>query len=75
MCGIAGQLSLRQDIEVRLEDVHAMTSALVHRGPDDEGFFLDPLRRVALGMRRLAVIDLHTGHQPIFSEDGRKADG
>ena len=73
MCGIAGQLSLRQDIEVRLEDVHAMTSALVHRGPDDEGFFLDPLRRVALGMRRLAVIDLHTGHQPIFSEDGSVA--
>jgi asparagine synthase (glutamine-hydrolysing) len=70
MCGIAGQLCLRQDIEVRPEDVHAMTSALVHRGPDDEGFFLDAQRRVALGMRRLAVIDLHTGHQPISNEDG-----
>ena len=42
MCGIAGPLCLRQDIEVRPEDVHAMTSALVHRGPDDDGFFLDP---------------------------------
>jgi asparagine synthase (glutamine-hydrolysing) len=47
-----------------------MTSALVHRGPDDEGFFVDSCRRVALGMRRLAVIDLHTGHQPIANEDG-----
>ena len=70
MCGIAGQLCLRQDMEARPEDVHAMTNALIHRGPDDDGFFLDSRRRVALGMRRLAVIDLHTGHQPISNEDG-----
>jgi len=70
MCGIAGQLCLRQDMEVRAEDVLAMTSALVHRGPDDDGFFLDSRRGVGLGMRRLAVIDLHTGHQPISNEDG-----
>jgi asparagine synthase (glutamine-hydrolysing) len=69
MCGIAGQLSLRPDVDVRPEDVQAMTRALVHRGPDDDGFFLDSRRRVALGMRRLAVIDLHTGHQPISNED------
>jgi asparagine synthase (glutamine-hydrolysing) len=69
MCGIAGELALRQDIDVRPEDVYAMTDALVHRGPDGFGFFLDPWRRVVLGMRRLAILDLHTGHQPIFNED------
>jgi asparagine synthase (glutamine-hydrolysing) len=46
-----------------------MCEAMVHRGPDDEGFFVD--QNVGLGMRRLNVIDVVTGHQPISNEDGR----
>jgi len=51
--------------------VRSMTGALVHRGPDDEGFFDDD--PVSLGFRRLAVIDLETGQQPIVLEDRRAA--
>src|SRR6185295_255441 len=48
--------------------VRRMTETMLHRGPDDEGFLVDgPL---ALGMRRLSIIDLEGGHQPIFNEDG-----
>jgi asparagine synthase (glutamine-hydrolysing) len=69
MCGIAGQAALdglADPIEVR-----KMTEALTHRGPDDEGFYADPGGAVALGMRRLAIIDLTSGRQPIAGEDGR----
>jgi asparagine synthase (glutamine-hydrolysing) len=45
-----------------------MTDAIAHRGPDDAGFHIDP--PVLMGMRRLAIIDLSTGHQPIGNEDG-----
>ena len=45
-----------------------MAAAIVHRGPDDEGFYFKD--NVALGMRRLSIIDLATGHQPISNEDG-----
>ena len=58
MCGIAG---IWGD-----GDVRAMTKLLAHRGPDDEGFLDSP--PMHLGMRRLAVIDLVTGRQPIFNE-------
>ena len=69
MCGIAGYWNHRSGRPADRGVVEAMTRALVHRGPDDEGFFLDgPL---ALGMRRLAIIDPAGGHQPIGSEDGR----
>lgn len=68
MCGIAGfvgwSLSLA-DSEMKLR---AMCSAIVHRGPDDEGRFV--ASRVALGMRRLSIIDVANGRQPIANEDG-----
>src|SRR5438477_7238061 len=67
MCGIAGILSL-DGRPVAAEDVRSMCDAIVHRGPDDEGFFIRP--DVGLGMRRLSIIDLHTGHQPMSNEDG-----
>src|SRR5262245_44581756 len=70
MCGIAGELSLRRDVNVLVADVAAILREMVHRGPDDEGLFEDPGRRVALGMRRLSIIDVQGGHQPIFNEDG-----
>jgi len=66
MCGIAGILG-RADAEDRKRRVGRMTSALSHRGPDDEGFFDD--HHVSLGFRRLAVIDLETGEQPILDKE------
>ncbi len=68
MCGIAGYVNLDPSRPAELEIVRAMTRAIVHRGPDDEGFHVDGA--VALGMRRLSIIDLETGHQPISNEDG-----
>ena len=67
MCGIAGILSL-DGRPVAAEDVESMCSTIVHRGPDDGGFLIRP--DVGLGMRRLSIIDLHTGHQPLSNEDG-----
>jgi asparagine synthase (glutamine-hydrolysing) len=69
MCGIAG-LALRND---QAEDsvITAMRDTLVHRGPDDGGNFLDG--GIGLGHRRLSIIDLGGGHQPMFTEDGRYA--
>ena len=52
-----------------LDDLKRMCNSIAHRGPDDEGFFVDA--NAGLGMRRLSIIDLATGHQPISNEDGR----
>jgi asparagine synthase (glutamine-hydrolysing) len=68
MCGIVGIINFDRDRAVDPQIVHAMASELIHRGPDDEGFYFN--RNVALGMRRLSIIDLDTGHQPISNEDG-----
>src|SRR5258708_1518068 len=65
MCGIAGFFLPRRHAE--LPDVQRMCDAMRHRGPDDQGFHLDG--GCALGMRRLSIIDLDTGHQPISNED------
>ena len=69
MCGITGIVYRDRHKPVSLDDLKKMCTTLVHRGPDDKGFFVD--RNVGLGMRRLNVIDLVTGHQPISNEDGR----
>lgn len=68
MCGIAGYLNLDPERPAEPGVVRSMADALVHRGPDDEGIHVEGA--VALGMRRLAIIDLQTGHQPIANEDG-----
>src|SRR6185295_6061559 len=68
MCGIAGCLDLRGAGRIDRSVVAAMTEALVHRGPDSSGFHFEP--NVALGIRRLKIIDLETGDQPIANEDG-----
>ena len=69
MCGISGIVYRDRERAVRQDDLRRMCQTMVHRGPDDEGFFVD--RNVGLAMRRLNVIDLVTGHQPIANEDGR----
>ena len=67
MCGIAGVVQTHPDGTVDNALVHRMCEAIVHRGPDDEGIFVKA--GVGLGMRRLSIIDLAGGHQPIFNED------
>ena len=69
MCGIAGIVNADDAMPVRAETLKGMCDVLAHRGPDDEGFFIEG--NVGIGMRRLSIIDLHTGHQPIANEDGR----
>ena len=66
MCGIAGCVSA--DARERPEVVRRMLGAIRHRGPDDEG--LDTRGECTLGVRRLAIIDLEHGHQPMFNETG-----
>ena len=65
MCGIAGFL-LREQL-AELSTVRSMCDQIRHRGPDDEGFHVDG--GCAIGMRRLSIIDLSTGHQPMSNED------
>ncbi|HXC62016.1 MAG TPA: asparagine synthase (glutamine-hydrolyzing) [Nitrospiria bacterium] len=67
MCGIAGILDFNGG-QVSLEELHSMCDAIIHRGPDDQGVYLD--RGVGIGMRRLSIIDLQTGQQPVRNEDG-----
>src|SRR5688500_3340749 len=68
MCGIAGFVGLEQPHAKSHDAVEKMCDAIRHRGPDDAGYFVAP--GVALGMRRLSIIDLAGGHQPIANEDG-----
>jgi asparagine synthase (glutamine-hydrolysing) len=70
MCGIAGCLALAMEETPDKTWVSGATERITHRGPDDEGFYADP--DVALGYKRLAIIDLSPGgHQPMRSADGR----
>jgi asparagine synthase (glutamine-hydrolysing) len=70
MCGIAGIVYRERERPVSESLVRGMCAALQHRGPDDEGLYVDGA--VGLGMRRLSIIDLSGGRQPIFNEDGSK---
>ena len=70
MCGIAGWINLDTTKSSNIDRevvLHSMCETIVHRGPDSEGLWMDDT--VALGMRRLSIIDLKTGDQPVFSED------
>src|SRR5262245_42122738 len=70
MCGIAGYVDFAghapEEAKLRLA---RMTDAIAHRGPDGEGFYVDA--HAALGHRRLAIIDVATGQQPMAAADGR----
>lgn len=69
MCGIAGIIHCDPSHPVFPETLQGMCNAMIHRGPDDFGQYLDG--HVGIGMRRLSIIDLQSGHQPIANEDGR----
>ncbi|MCU1737662.1 MULTISPECIES: asparagine synthase (glutamine-hydrolyzing) [unclassified Pseudomonas] len=71
MCGIAGIITVSGTPESMQGSVLKMMDSIRHRGPDGEGIWLDPLRPVALGHRRLAIIDPEHGKQPMTTEDGR----
>src|SRR5438046_3133671 len=73
MCGIAGALALRDGARVDRERLCAMAGLMGHRGPDGEGFWAEPRGRVAFAHRRLSVIDIAGGRQPMCSDDGRIA--
>lgn len=66
MCGIVGILNIDRDL-VDPVTLQQMCELIQHRGPDDKGFFCGP--GVGLGVQRLKIIDLLTGHQPIHNED------
>lgn len=68
MCGLVGFLDTRYERKPDRELLVRMTDKLVHRGPDSAGYFVDHF--VALGFRRLSIIDLESGNQPIYNEDG-----
>ena len=70
MCGIFGYWN-RASQSLPPAQLAAMAQALVHRGPDDEGIAHQPARGVAVGNRRLSIIDLAGGHQPFVSDDGQ----
>jgi asparagine synthase (glutamine-hydrolysing) len=67
MCGICGQYNFGSPAPVRRSDIEAMTQSMVHRGPDDDGYFIaGPL---GFGFRRLSIIDLSGGHQPMSDQE------
>lgn len=71
MCGIAGIYNYHNGQPIDETVLRRMTGALAHRGPDDDGFYTSG--RIGLGHRRLSIIDVAGGHQPIFNEDATVA--
>ena len=67
MCGIAGKIFFDKNRKISSSELKTMTDIIHHRGPDDEGHYLN--ENIGLGFRRLSIIDLHTGHQPLSNAD------
>ena len=67
MCGISGLIFFDNNRKIEPHILKRMTDSISHRGPDDEGFYAK--NNVGLGFRRLSIIDLNTGHQPLANED------
>jgi asparagine synthase (glutamine-hydrolysing) len=67
MCGICGQYNFGDQAPVRSRDIEAMTKSIVHRGPDDDGFYISG--SLGFGFRRLSIIDLSGGHQPMSDQE------
>ncbi len=74
MCGINGFITENKESETQLRNkINQMNDMIVHRGPDDDGVFVHSESdfSIAMGMRRLSIIDLNSGKQPIYSDDGK----
>ena len=71
MCGITGIFSFDREKVINEDRLKKMTDIIHHRGPDGSGFFID--KNIGLGHRRLSIIDLNTGDQPMYSEDKKIA--
>ena len=71
MCGITGQFNYRTKQPVDKQIAQQMVNSISHRGPDDDGFYSADSNGVFLGHRRLSIIDLSTGNQPMTNEDGK----
>ena len=63
ICGFTGEVVSRDDV------IERMTKVITHRGPDSNGFYKEPDNKITMGFRRLSIIDLDAGHQPIYNED------
>ena len=70
MCGINGYITYKKETDIK-NKINLMNDLIFHRGPDDEGIFISKNDdySIALGMRRLSIIDLYSGSQPIYSKD------
>jgi asparagine synthase (glutamine-hydrolysing) len=69
MCGICGIFEYERQTDIAFDRVHRMNQTMIHRGPDDGGVFVGP--GIGLGHRRLSIVDLAGGHQPMSNEDGK----
>ena len=67
MCGITGKVYFDKNKKVNANELKSMADVIRHRGPDDEGYYID--ENVGLGFRRLSIIDLKTGHQPLSNSN------
>ena len=63
ICGFTGEVINRDDV------IERMAKVITHRGSDSSGFYKEPDSRITMGFRRLSIIDLDSGHQPIYNED------
>ena len=74
MCGINGLVYKNAENTDVQNIIGKMNQKIIHRGPDEDGFFVEQLedKTIALAMRRLSIVDLSTGKQPIFTEDKSK---
>ena len=67
MCGICGMFYPNRESRAQQQTLAAMNQQITHRGPDDGGFFVE--ENAGLAMRRLSIIDIATGHQPLSNEN------
>ncbi len=67
MCGITGKVNFDSSSNINSQELKQMTDIIFHRGPDDEGYYIND--NVGLGFRRLSIVNLTTGHQPVANEN------
>ena len=68
MCGICGIVNFNRNDTINPEILVEMRDVMIHRGPDDEGLYIN--QNVGFGFRRLSIVDISSGHQPMCNEDG-----